>query len=89
MVYDVYVKYEEAEIHRSATMQDFRDTQKKKKKFFLEKIEKKINGPLAAILIFFSEHKSEHNIIVREHSICVGKDNIIVREHNNYCVETK
>ena len=26
MVYDGYVKYEEAEIHRSAIMQDFRDT---------------------------------------------------------------
>ena len=32
MVYDGYVKYEEAEIHRSAIMQDFRDSVKKKKK---------------------------------------------------------
>ena len=30
--YDGYVKYEEAEIHRSAIMQDFRDNKKKKKK---------------------------------------------------------
>ena len=27
MVYDGYVKYEEAEIHRSAIMQDFRDSE--------------------------------------------------------------
>ena len=32
MVYDGYVKYEEAEIHRSAIMQDFRKKKKKKKK---------------------------------------------------------
>ena len=32
VVYDGYVKYEEAEIHRSAIMQDFRDNKKKKKK---------------------------------------------------------
>ena len=31
MVYDGYVKYEEAEIHRSATRQDFRDNGKKLK----------------------------------------------------------
>ena len=37
---DGYVKYEEAEAHRSAIMQDFRDN------------EKKINGRLAAILDF-------------------------------------
>ena len=30
MVYDGYVKYEEAEIHRSAIMQDFRVSKKKK-----------------------------------------------------------
>ena len=29
MVYDGYVKYEEAEMHRSAVMQDFRDSEKK------------------------------------------------------------
>ena len=29
MVYDGYVNYEEAEIHRSAIMQDFRDSEKK------------------------------------------------------------
>ena len=28
VVYDGYVKYEEAEIHRSANMQDFRDSEK-------------------------------------------------------------
>ena len=32
VVYEGYVKYEEAEIHRSAIMQDFRDSEKKKKK---------------------------------------------------------
>ena len=31
MVYDGYVKYEEAEIHRSANMQDFRNSEGKKK----------------------------------------------------------
>ena len=31
MVYDGYVKYEVAEIHRSAIMQDFQDSDKKKK----------------------------------------------------------
>ena len=30
MVSDGYVKYEEAEVHRSAIMQDFRDNKKKK-----------------------------------------------------------
>ena len=30
MVYDDYVKYEEAEIHKSAIMQDFRDSETKK-----------------------------------------------------------
>ena len=35
MVYDGYVKYEEAEIHRSAIMQDFRDSEK----FFFKKPE--------------------------------------------------
>ena len=29
VVYDGYVKYEEAEIHRSAIMQNFRDSRKK------------------------------------------------------------
>ena len=29
VVYDGYVKYEEAEIHRSAIMQDYRDSEKK------------------------------------------------------------
>ena len=29
MLYDGYVKYEEAEVHRSAIMQDFRDNEKK------------------------------------------------------------
>ena len=29
VVYDGYVKYEEAEIHKSAIMQDFRDNEKK------------------------------------------------------------
>ena len=33
VVYDGYVKYEEAEIHRSAIMQDFRNSEKKKKKW--------------------------------------------------------
>ena len=46
MVYDGYVKYEKAEIHRSAFMQDFRDRKKKFKK-------KKKNGQLAVILDFF------------------------------------
>ena len=32
MVYDGYVKYQEAEIHKSAIMQDFPDSEKKKKK---------------------------------------------------------
>ena len=32
MIYDGYVKYEEAEIHRPAIMQDFRNVKKKKKK---------------------------------------------------------
>ena len=29
MVYDGYVKYEEAEMHRESSMQDFRDSEKK------------------------------------------------------------
>ena len=43
VVCDGYVKYEEAEVHRSAIMQDFRDNDN----FFL-------NGRLAAILDFIS-----------------------------------
>ena len=43
MVFDDYVKYEEAEIHRSAIMQDFRDSEKQK------------TGRLAAILNFQCE----------------------------------
>ena len=31
MVYDGYVKYEEADIHRSAIMQDFQNSEKKLK----------------------------------------------------------
>ena len=50
MVYDGYVEYEEAEIHRSAIMQDFRDSEKKKKKNIYLNIK---NGSLAAILDFF------------------------------------
>ena len=42
VVFDGYVKYEEAEIHRSAIMQDFRNSEKKFEK----------NGRLAAILDF-------------------------------------
>ena len=45
VVCESYVKYGEAEIHRSAIMQDFRDSKKKKKK-------KKKNGRLAAFLDF-------------------------------------
>ena len=33
VVYDGYVKYEEAEVHRSAIMQDFQDNEKKKLKW--------------------------------------------------------
>ena len=33
VVSDVYVKYEEAEVHRSAIIQDFRDNEKKKLKW--------------------------------------------------------
>ena len=44
VVYDGYVKYEEAEIHRSAIMQDLRDSEKKRVK--------KKNCRLAAILNF-------------------------------------
>ena len=33
MVSDGYVKYEEAEVHRSAIMQDFRDNEKNKNKY--------------------------------------------------------
>ena len=40
MVFDGYVKYEEAEVHRSAIIKDMR--------------KKKINGRLAAILAFIS-----------------------------------
>ena len=43
VVFDGYVKYEEAEVHRSAIMRDFRDNEKKK-----------FNGGLAAILDFIS-----------------------------------
>ena len=43
VVCDGYVKYEEAEVNRSAIMQDFRDNEKKIK-----------NGRLAAILDFIS-----------------------------------
>ena len=32
MVYDGYAKYEEAEIHRSAIIQDLRDSEEEKKK---------------------------------------------------------
>ena len=32
VVYDGYVKYEEAEIHRSVIMQDFQDSEKKNNK---------------------------------------------------------
>ena len=39
-----YVKYEEAENHRSAIMQDFRDNEKKQN----------LNGRLAAILDFIT-----------------------------------
>ena len=41
MLSDGYVKYEEAEVHRSAIMQDFRDNEKK-------------NGRLAAIFDFYN-----------------------------------
>ena len=41
MLPDGYVKYDEAEVHRSAIMPDFRDNEKKK-----------LNGRLAAILDF-------------------------------------
>ena len=43
VVCDGYVKYEEAEVHRSAIMQDFQDHEKKK-----------LNGRLAAFLDFIS-----------------------------------
>ena len=43
MVSDGYVKYEEAEVHRSAIMQDFQDNEKNK-----------LNGRLVAILDFIS-----------------------------------
>ena len=43
MVSDGYVKYEEAEVDRSAIMQDFQDNEKKN-----------LNGRLAAILDFIS-----------------------------------
>ena len=54
MVYDGYVKYAEAEIHRSAIMLNFRDSEKKKKlkKYLKKKIIKKKNARLAAILDF-------------------------------------
>ena len=42
MLSDGYVKYEEAEVHRSAIMQDFRDN------------EKKLNGRLVAVLDFIT-----------------------------------
>ena len=45
MVYDGYVKYEEAEIHRSAIMQDFRNSGKKKFKTKAAKLAKiKLTG---------------------------------------------
>ena len=51
MVYDGYVKYEEAEIHRSAIMHDFQDIYKKKNiKKKNSNIKKKIK--MAAILDF-------------------------------------
>ena len=43
MLSDGYVKYEEAEGHRSAIMQDFRNNEKKK-----------LNGRLAVILDFIT-----------------------------------
>ena len=43
MLSDGYVEYEEAEVHRSAIMQDFRDNGKKK-----------LNGRLAAIFDFIT-----------------------------------
>ena len=43
VVYDGYVKYEEAEIHRSAIMQDFRDSE-----FFF------FNWPTGSHFTFFS-----------------------------------
>ena len=45
MVSDGYVKYEEAEVHRSAIMQDFQDIKMRKKK---------LNGLMAAIFDFIS-----------------------------------
>ena len=45
MLSDSYVKYEEAEVHRSAIMQDFRDRPNEKKK---------LNGRLATILDFIT-----------------------------------
>ena len=49
VVYDGYVKYEEAEIHRSAIMQDFRNSEKKNNKKYILFY---INGPV--ILHFLS-----------------------------------
>ena len=43
MLSDGYVKYEEAEVHRSAIMQDFRDNERKK-----------LNSRLVAILDFIT-----------------------------------
>ena len=37
VVYDGYLKYEKAEIHRSAIMQDFRDSKKNKNRKKLKK----------------------------------------------------
>ena len=54
VIYDGYVKYEEAKIHRSVIMQDFRDSEKKiiikknNKKF------KKFNWPTDGHFRFFS-----------------------------------
>ena len=45
MLSDSYVKYEEAEVHISAIMQDFRDRPNEKKK---------LNGRLATILDFIT-----------------------------------
>ena len=56
VVYDGYVKYEEAEIHRSAIMQDCQDNEKK-------------NGRLAAIL-FFSVWNLSWDILVRDITFC-------------------
>ena len=66
-----YVKYEEAENHRSAIMQDFRDNEKKQN----------LNGRLAATLDFFYNCKICHGL-----SLCATLDFFYIFMIQLFCI---